>query len=97
MSTFATITLEVTVELDRDLGINTPSAYEPPYEYLAVRGVEASAIELQGDPAALALIEHGGIQELDPDGLLISELGAALLALDPEQDSPTAPAADEKG
>lgn len=81
MSRFATLTLKVTVELEEDPGLMTPDAHEPPYEYLAVREVEFSDAELHGDAATVALIDFGGTEDLDPDELLVSEVGKALRSL----------------
>ena len=80
MSVFATVTLRVVVELESDPGLNTPESYEPPYEYLAVREVGYSAVELKGDSTAAVLLEQGGADDLDPDGLLIGAVKSALLS-----------------
>lgn len=80
MSAFATVTLKVTVELETDPGLMTPDAYEPPYDYLAIRVVEYSEIEIHGEPVAALLVEQGGADDLDPDDLLIEGVRAALIS-----------------
>ena len=79
MSVFATMTLKVTVELETDAGLMTSDAYEPPYDYLAVRRVEHTEVELHGDPDAFASVEHGLDEDLDPDELLLLGVRRALV------------------
>lgn len=80
MSSFATVTLKVIVELETDPGLMTPDSYEPPYDYLAIREVSHSAVEIHGEPGAALLVEQGGADDLDPDDLLIEGVRAALIS-----------------
>lgn len=79
MSHFATVTLKVTVELETDPGLMTPDAYEPPYDYLVVRDVEHTEVELHGDPGAFGHIEAALDEDLDPDDLLLRGVRRALV------------------
>lgn len=79
MSTFATVTLQVMVELETDPGLLTPDAYEPPYDYIAVRQVEHTAVELHGEPEAALLVDESDAYGLDPDGLLTAAVRTAIL------------------
>ncbi len=79
MSTFATVTLKVLVELETDPGLMTPDAYEPPYDYLAVRQVEHTAVELHSDPESAFLVEESDGYGLDPDELLPAAVRDALI------------------
>lgn len=79
MSTFATVTLQVVVELETDPGLMTPDSYEPPYDYLAIREVSHLAVEIHDDPGAALLVEQGGADDLDPDDLLIEGVRATLI------------------
>lgn len=81
MSRFATISLEVTVELETEPGINTPDGHELPYDYLAIRDVSYSSVMLHGNPGALALLDGDSLDELDPDSLLSSGAKDALYGL----------------
>lgn len=74
----ARVTLEVDVYLEEEPGINTPDAHELPYEYLAVRDVEAVSTETFGDARPLALIGFDGFENHDPDDLIHSALCSAL-------------------
>lgn len=78
MSVFATVTLQVTVELETDPGLITPDSCEPPYDYLAVRQVAHTAVELHGDPEVAVLVEESDAYGLDPDELLSSAVRTAL-------------------
>lgn len=80
MSAFATVTLKVVVEIETDPGINTPDSFEPPYDYLAIRAVEHSEIEIHGEPGAALLVDQGGADDLDPDNLLLEGVRAALIS-----------------
>lgn len=80
MSAFATVTLKVVVELETDPGCSSPDSFEPPYDYLAIRAVEHSEIEIHGEPGAVLLVEQGGADDLDPDALLIEGVRAALIS-----------------
>lgn len=67
--------IRVQVDIEYDGGINTPDAYEPPYEYLVVRDAEVVTI-LRGKDyrTAAEMISYGGFDYGDPDGLMLSEV-----------------------
>ena len=80
MSRFAKITLEVTVELETEIGIDTPEAYEPPFDYLIIREVSCSKVDLSMPLAARSIIDHAELDGLDSDDMLIDGVRAALFA-----------------
>ena len=80
MSHFAKITLEVTVELETEIGIDTPDAYEPPFDYLIVREVNCSKVALSASFADRSIIDHAELDGLDSDDMLVDAVKAALFA-----------------
>lgn len=78
MSKFATVTLKVQVDLERHSVVSNPIVgTELPYEYLAVRDVEATAVEVHGNRNAIALLDWDD-EAIDPDGFLAEEVRQAL-------------------
>ena len=78
MSVFANLTLEVEVHLEWEPGQSNPiTGTELPYEYLAVRKVEATKTEVLGNPNAIELLEWSD-EALDIDCLAEQALQEAL-------------------
>lgn len=77
---YARVTLEVEIFLETEPGSDTPSGRELPYEYLAVRSVRDISTQIMGEPGAVELLSQDGIDDLDPDSLLMSAVADALVA-----------------
>lgn len=86
MSVFAKLTLEVEVHLDWEPGQSNPiTGTELPYEYLAVRKVEATKTEVLGNPHAIELLDYTD-EGLDIDCLFEDALQEALSEKRPEEE-----------
>lgn len=76
-SVFARLTISVDVNLETEPPRSSPNGTELGYEFFVIRRAEMISLKVDGDRAALALLEDG-IDDLDPDGLLLESVGGAL-------------------
>lgn len=76
---YASIVLGVDVFLETDPGIDTPNARELPYDYLVVRDVYHKSVKMLGNPHLVVYIDQGGSKILDPDEIIVSAVGDALV------------------
>lgn len=69
MSLYAKVTLEVEIHKEFEPGVSNPiQGTELPHEYLAIRQVTATAIQILGNVNAVALLDHDD-NPLDVDDL----------------------------
>lgn len=78
MSLYAKVTLEVEIHKELEPGISNPiQGTELPHEYLAIRQVSATAVQILGDINAVALLDHDD-NPLDVDDLTDEAVRQAL-------------------
>lgn len=72
---FSRVTIEVSVYLGHDPGVNTPDAYEPPGDYLVVRKVDTRGVE---GHHSRDVLDYAEVDNMDPDGTLVDAVKSAL-------------------
>lgn len=77
----AQIILRVDVMLGVDPGTNTPNAFEPPYEYLVIRGAEALKAEAIIQSGIFQVVGEGVFDDADPDSVLVEAVTHGLSSL----------------
>lgn len=73
----AVLTVTVTVSTGHDSGMNTPDAWEPPYDYVAVRDTDITDVRLLDSPQRIAEFA-GDFDDFDPDDLIADSVKKAL-------------------
>lgn len=87
MNLVATVTITAEVHLEYEPTLNTPDAYEPGYEYFAVREATAEKVnEFTVNDQIRQLASNDALDDIDPDDLIRSRLTEAIRSLNPEED-----------
>lgn len=82
-SLVARVHLTADVHMETEPTIDTPSAWEPGYDYLVIRDVVSDGHNFYGNESDKSLIEVGefGVYEFDPDGLLVESVADELRSI----------------
>ena len=87
---FATLHLTVSVYKGTEETISNDDAYEPGYDYLAIRDASCDGITIDGDVNSPVVIDDVIYEDMDPDGLLPDVVADAVRsALNPAVDAST--------
>ena len=87
---FATLHLTVSVHKGTEETISNDDAYEPGYDYLAIRDASCDGITIDGDVNSPVVIDDVIYEDIDPDGLLPDVVADAVRsALNPAADAST--------
>lgn len=87
MTPIATVTITAEVHLEHEPTLNTPDAYEPGYEYFAVREATVEKVDdFTVDDQIRRLAGNDTLDDIDPDDLIRSRLTEAIRSLSPEED-----------
>lgn len=74
----ATVTVTVTVSTGHDPGTDTPDAWEPAYDYIAVRDTAVDDVRILDDSRHVAEFADTDFDDFDPDNLIEDQVVKAL-------------------